>query len=133
MSITIDVRQASSEIQLNTNEIEVTSAELVLATGERVAVSSISYDKDVERAILAVPAPVGTHQLVMTYTGILNDQMAGFYRSEYTVANGEKRFMAVTQFEATDARRAFPCWDEPAVKATFKVRTMIRGISANSS
>ncbi|KAL6057849.1 Aminopeptidase [Balamuthia mandrillaris] len=57
----------------------------------------------------------------MRFTGILNDKMKGFYRSKYTNAKGEEAFMAVTQFEATDARRAFPCWDEPALKATFDV------------
>lgn len=50
--------------------------------------------------------------------------MAGFYRSQYTDSKGVKRFMATTQFEAIDARRCFPCWDEPARKATFVV-TMI--------
>ena len=46
--------------------------------------------------------------------------MRGFYRSKYTV-DGEDRWMAVTQFESTSARLCFPCWDEPAVKATFDV------------
>ena len=51
------------------------------------------------------------------FTGVLNDKMAGFYRSKYTNTQGESRYMAVTQFEATDARRCFPCWDEPSLKA----------------
>ena len=61
-----------------------------------------------------------TH-LRMTYTGELNDKLRGFYRSQYTNPEGETAYLATTQFEATDARRALPCWDEPAVKATFKV------------
>lgn len=48
--------------------------------------------------------------------------MAGFYRSGYTTVEGESRVMASTQFEALDARRCFPCWDEPARKAIFQVR-----------
>ncbi|CAB4297154.1 unnamed protein product [Prunus armeniaca] len=55
------------------------------------------------------------------FEGILNDKMKGFYRSTYE-HKGEKKNMAVTQFEPVDARRCFPCWDEPAWKATFKIR-----------
>ncbi|KAM3257102.1 hypothetical protein ACQJBY_049440 [Aegilops geniculata] len=56
----------------------------------------------------------------MDFTGILNDQMRGFYRSKYQY-KGKERNMAVTQFESVDARRCFPCWDEPAFKAKFKL------------
>ena len=62
----------------------------------------------------------GPAELRLEYTGVLNDKLAGFYRSKYFV-EGQERYMAVTQFEATDARRALICWDEPAVKATFEV------------
>ncbi|XP_026656624.2 aminopeptidase M1-B-like isoform X2 [Phoenix dactylifera] len=64
--------------------------------------------------------PLGKGILRIRFTGTLNDQMKGFYRSVYEY-NGEKRNMAVTQFEAADARRCFPCWDEPAFKATFRI------------
>mmetsp|Transcript_12940 Transcript_12940/g.31532 ORF Transcript_12940/g.31532 Transcript_12940/m.31532 type:complete len:784 (+) Transcript_12940:201-2552(+) len=59
--------------------------------------------------------------LSIRYTGFLNNQMAGFYRSGYTNIRGEDKIMASTQFESLDARRAFPCWDEPARKASFGV------------
>ena len=60
-------------------------------------------------------------QLSIPFTGVLNDALAGFYRSSYTGPSGETRYIATTQFEATDARRAFPCFDEPAMKAVFQV------------
>lgn len=62
-----------------------------------------------------------TVTLRLTFTGELNDKLAGFYRSAYPApdGSGETRHLAVTQFEPTDARRCFPCWDEPALKATF--------------
>nr|MCS5669465.1 M1 family metallopeptidase [Dehalococcoidia bacterium] len=63
----------------------------------------------------------GDARLEMVFTGELNDKLIGFYRSEYTSQDGETRYLATTQFEPTDARRAFPCWDEPAKKATFEV------------
>uniref|UniRef100_A0A0D9YPC6 Aminopeptidase n=1 Tax=Oryza glumipatula TaxID=40148 RepID=A0A0D9YPC6_9ORYZ len=64
--------------------------------------------------------PVGEGTLVIAFKGTLNDKMHGFYRSVYEL-NGEKKNMAVTQFEPADARRCFPCWDEPSFKAIFKI------------
>lgn len=64
--------------------------------------------------------PVGAGVLRIAFEGTLNDQMKGFYKSTYE-HNGEKKNMAVTQFEPADARRCFPCWDEPACKATFRI------------
>ncbi|KAL6295988.1 hypothetical protein ACE6H2_004130 [Prunus campanulata] len=64
--------------------------------------------------------PIGPGVLAIGFEGILNDNMKGFYRSTYE-HNGEKKNMAVTQFEPVDARRCFPCWDEPAWKAIFKI------------
>ena len=63
--------------------------------------------------------------LTINYTGFLNDQMAGFYRSTYQDMDGRDRIMASTQFESLDARRAFPCVDEPAAKATFTLHLTI--------
>jgi aminopeptidase 2 len=57
----------------------------------------------------------------MTFSGILNDNMAGFYRSSFKAEDGSTTYMATTQMEPTDARRAFPCFDEPALKAKFTV------------
>lgn len=64
--------------------------------------------------------PLEMGVLAIGFEGTLNDKMKGFYRSTFE-HNGEKRNMAVTQFEPADARRCFPCWDEPACKATFKI------------
>lgn len=51
--------------------------------------------------------------------------MAGFYRSSYKDTEGNTQYMGVTQFEATSCRMAFPCWDEPAVKATFSIKLKV--------
>src|SRR5207253_7218660 len=59
------------------------------------------------------------------FRGTLNDKLRGFYRSVYKDPSGVSRTMAATQFEATDARRAFPCWDEPSFKAVFAVTLAI--------
>uniref|UniRef100_A0A5B7A8X7 Aminopeptidase n=1 Tax=Davidia involucrata TaxID=16924 RepID=A0A5B7A8X7_DAVIN len=64
--------------------------------------------------------PIGVGVLSIAFDGTLNEKMKGFYKSTYE-HNGEKKNMAVTQFEPVDARRCFPCWDEPACKATFKI------------
>lgn len=69
----------------------------------------------------------GKYTLEVHYEGILNDQLAGFYRSSSKdPASGAIRWLACTQFEATDARRALPCVDEPAAKAEFLVTLFVQ-------
>ena len=69
-------------------------------------------------------------QLTIHYKGELNDHMAGFYRAKYTdKVTGETRYMATTQMEPTDARRAFPCFDEPSLKATYDITLVSKDTS----
>jgi len=130
VSVRLTVREATSSIALHSHEeITVSHGELLTSAadgGSHVAhvASGIEFDKSRETVTVRFDKEVrpGEATLNLKFKGILNDQMAGFYRSEYTVSGGAtKRNMAATQFEATDARRAFPCWDEPSLKATFKV------------
>ena len=67
----------------------------------------------------------GRWELQIAFSGILNDKLHGFYRSTYKDPNGTGKTLASTQFESTDARRAFPCWDEPAFKAVFQVTLVV--------
>ena len=68
----------------------------------------------------------GPARLLIRFDGVLNDRLRGFYRSIYTDDSGRTRTIATTQFQSTDARRAFPCFDEPALKATFAVSLVVR-------
>ncbi len=70
-------------------------------------------------------AHVGSWELDLTFTGVLNDKLHGFYRSTFIDIDGTTQTIATTQFEATDARRAFPCWDEPDFKATYAVTLIV--------
>jgi len=119
--IHIEILEPTSRIVLHAAELRVESAE-VKQNGAAMEAARILLDEKKETIQLEFPriVPLGPAELRLTFSGKLNDQMRGFYRSLYTVQE-ETRAMAVTQFEATDARRAFPCWDEPAIKATFEV------------
>ena len=115
-------------VYLNAVDLRVTSASLaragVAATTPPVAIYHEVASKPILALDFAGPLERGPATLHLAFSGILNDKLAGFYRSKYTV-DGEVRYLATTQFEATDARRAFPCWDEPALKATFDVTLVV--------
>ncbi len=122
--IRIILKKPVKKITLHSAELEILSAEL--ATGKKSSPAKVSYaDKD-ETATLSFESeiPKGKATLRISFAGILNDKMRGFYRSRYE-HNGKTEHMAVTQFESTDARRAFPCFDEPAQKAIFDVSLII--------
>ena len=112
---------------LNAIELDVDEAWLLDGSGRRVADATIAYEPAFERLALtfANDVELGRHRLSLRFSGELNDRLHGFYRSTYKDGEGETRVIATTQFEATDARRAFPCWDEPDLKAVFGVTLVI--------
>ncbi len=124
-TITVEIDEPVSDIVLNAVEIDIQSAAIVI--GEDRHTASISYDEEMQRASLsfAQRLPAGPAKLEIGFSGILNDQLHGFYRSTFTDVDGTDQVIATTQFEATDARRAFPCWDEPDFKAVFSVTLVV--------
>ncbi len=113
-------------VTLNAAELECSDA--ALSQGSTTSDAEISFDPETERMTLR-PADgrqlePGDLRISCTFAGELNDQLRGFYRSTFVDEAGETRTIATTQFESTNARRAFPCFDEPDLKAVFGV-TMI--------
>ena len=119
-TIDVDLKEASKTIVLNSAEIEFQS--VTIKAGGKEQTATVSTDNDKEQTTFTFPdtIPAGPAVLTVHYTGILNDKLRGFYLSKT-----EKRNYAVTQFESTDARRAFPSFDEPAFKATFTITLII--------
>ena len=113
------------QITLHCADIEIDSLDWVV-NGVATWAGKISYDKKAETATLTFPKNLasGKGELKLKFRGILDDKMRGFYRSKFE-HNGTVKHLAVTQFESTDARRAFPCFDEPSHKAIFDVTLMI--------
>ncbi|RPI23673.1 MAG: M1 family peptidase, partial [Actinobacteria bacterium] len=126
VSAAIDVKEPVRAVVVNAIELEISSATLVSPNGERLE-AVVTYDEPMQRAILTLGAVAdpGPWRLEADFTGTLNDQLHGFYRSTFKTVDGTQRTIATTQFEATEARRAFPCWDEPDLKATFSVTLVV--------
>jgi puromycin-sensitive aminopeptidase len=124
--IRLTVTEPVSEIVLNAKELEIDEALLSSASGP-VPVVDVTLLPALERAAfaLASPLPAGEYELELRFRGILNDKLAGFYRSSFRDDRGEQHLIATSQLQSTDARRAFPCFDEPAFKATFGVTLIV--------
>jgi len=123
----LQVKEPTTQITLNALDIVIDSVELNYECS-KLKPEKIVYSAENETATLefAQEIPAETQGVLhMSFTGELNDKMKGFYRSKYFGPNGEERYAGVTQFEATDARRCFPCWDEPAIKATFDITLVV--------
>lgn len=137
VKITARVLKSTKNIVLNSHQLKIHGSEVLIeqsSTGETIRSSDISYDTQKQRATIEfsqdIPISVAAI-VVIKFQGIINNEMAGFYRSKYKPAvspaasvpkDGEFHCMFSTQFESSDARRAFPCFDEPNLKATFNVQ-----------
>jgi aminopeptidase N len=123
VEILLNAEQPVREIPLNALDLAVWKCELV-TEGQREA---CPFTVDPKKEALRIMLPddrTGRISVAIQYTGEINSKMAGFYRTKYTVG-GKESYAAVTQFEESDARRAFPCFDHPAMKATFDVELVI--------
>jgi len=91
------------------------------------AVVTWTLDETTERMTIGTAESVaaGPASLTIEFTGILNDKLRGFYRSTFVDGDGNEQVIATTQMQATDCRRAFPCWDEPEFKAVFAITLVI--------
>jgi puromycin-sensitive aminopeptidase len=135
VDIAVDVREPVDEIVLNALELEIDEAWVDLPDGTRLE-ATVSLDADTERAALhlGATAPVGPAAVHARFRGALNDKLNGFYRSTFKGVDGTEHVIATTQMEATYARKAFPCWDEPVHKATFAVTLVVpEGLTALSN
>ncbi|XP_017783439.1 PREDICTED: aminopeptidase N-like isoform X1 [Nicrophorus vespilloides] len=121
VSATRNVTLHSKNLHLAENEIQVKD----LNGGGTEAIEGFEYDKENEFFMVLLKEPLADgkkYEILIPFQGKLEDVLAGYYRSSFVDTNTkEKRYLATTQFEATDARRAFPCFDEPAMKSTFKI------------
>ena len=121
VSITATASESTTSIVMNAIELDIHSA--VVRQGDTEQTASIALDEATERLTLTVDEAVAAGDLTVdiTFDGVLNDKLRGFYRSSFTDDDGTEHTIATTQFESTNARRCFPCWDEPAHKAVFEV------------
>jgi aminopeptidase N len=116
-TVTVDVRRATRTITLNAAELDIGGATFDGRPAQ------VSLNKEAQRVTLTLPAAatVGRHELKMQWTGKINRSASGLFAIDYTKADGSPVRMLATQFEAPDARRFAPMWDEPAFKAKFRL------------
>ena len=124
-TVKLSVRSPVRQLVMNSLELKITDASL---DGKVLPKSAVKTDKKNELLTLALPSEfaAGDHTLALSFAGKINQQGQGlFYMPYQEQASGTKKIMLGTQFEATDARRFFPCWDEPVFRARFQLTTVV--------
>lgn len=121
--ILLKISSPTKHLVLNAAELEIGNCTVIW--NKKRLEAKARLDKKNEELSLHLPESIsGRAELLIEFVGELNDKLVGFYRSKYEY-KGKEKHLATTQFEAADARRAFPCWDEPEAKATFDVSLIV--------
>ena len=124
-TVKLNVRSPVHQLVLNALELKIEAASV---DGKELPLSAIKIDNENELLTLTLPSElaVGDHALALRFTGKINQQGQGlFYMRYQEQGSGARKVMLGTQFEATDARRFFPCWDEPAFRARFQLTVVV--------
>ncbi|KIJ69473.1 hypothetical protein HYDPIDRAFT_24310 [Hydnomerulius pinastri MD-312] len=136
VKIDLNVAEDTSTIVFNVADLEVSDVSLYShGAGTKQVDASRSFDSEAERGTLTFPTTLTAGSKVtlsIGFSGKLTGAMMGYYKSSYE-QDGVKKTYALTQFEPTAARRAFPCWDEPLLKATFAITMISRADTVNLS
>jgi hypothetical protein len=121
VQIDLEVLEPTDTITLNAAELEIASATIGTASAR------ISTDADAQTATFRFPAPLpaGAHRLSIVYTGKINTQASGLFALDYQSEDGTAKRALFTQFEAPDARRFFPGWDEPAFRTPYDLSVRV--------
>lgn len=129
VNITVNVLSATNTVVMHAKDLSIVGKASFASSvaSDRAESVEIAYNSRLSTVSFTFPAslPLGEGMLRLAFTGELNNKMAGFYRSKYNDVDGSELYMAATQFESLDARRCFPCWDEPAAKATFSATLVV--------
>ncbi|HEX8786953.1 MAG TPA: M1 family metallopeptidase, partial [Telluria sp.] len=121
-TVLLDFKEATATIQFNSLNEKLGK---VLFDGKPVKSVASSDDKQLTTITLNAPARPGRHKLSFDYTGQIETKPVGLFVQPYKTPDGVNGEMLSTQFEATDARRMFPCWDEPAFRAVYKLTVTV--------
>ncbi len=119
-TVLIQVRRSTARVQFNSLNQKLRDVRL---DGRPVAGVKSDDQAQLTTVTLRAPAKVGRHTLSFTFEGKIETSPIGLFAQPYKTANGRSGLMLSTQMEATDARRMFPCWDEPAFRATPLIRS----------
>jgi aminopeptidase N len=127
VAIDLDVTKPMRELVLNAADMKLTSATLRTAKTGATLAAKITLDPKVETATLSFARTIapGAYRLAIRYSGEIHTQANGFFALDYKNAEGKDARSLFTQFEAADARRFFPGWDEPDYKATFDLTARV--------
>ena len=119
-TVTVDFKKATNRCVLNASDLAITSAQLTSSDGDLIK-PTVALDAEAQTCTLTFPAevPAGRYQLALTFRGKINSDGGGLFASTYTDYDNKPATMLCTQMEPTDARRMFPCWDEPSFRAKF--------------
>ena len=125
--VTVEVHEPVTEIVVNGKDLTVRSGAISRGDGSTVEIAKAVPDPSAGRITLELPGELATgeYTLRLEFTGKLSDLMEGMYRSRFTDDAGREHVIITTHFEATDARRNFPCWDEPDLKASFQMTLVV--------
>lgn len=127
-TITIAISAPTAKVTLNALEMNIRNVQIEGANGRPFrSTARVQMDPKNEQAhfLFNDSLPKGTYKLRIDFDAILNDQLRGFYRSYYKDPSGNKHWLCLSQMEPSDARRMFPCFDEPDFKATFQISVVI--------